>query len=318
MSNNSPFDDAVSAVHGEESDEDSTSDEVLAMRTLGFDAEVETEGGEAQEEEDVDATAAAKAKRKKEMDRYFNALKENKVVFIHLDIESGGEDVGMVQLSAVAHHSSNNLQIGDAFNRYIKPYATVTANDWNPHAVAITGLHHNDRRIQEADLFEVVWTDFTTWCRRNVPPSRVGCIVAWNGKGSDCKWLFKVTEETSHQMPPRLDFFMDPMKICSEYKSCKLHERHRNTVGYGLAVIYCEVTGKDSLENEHNSLFDSLAQFEVVRDSKFKPFWGKAKSVVPIAEVWKANRERFLAQKAGKRGLRRKSVANVADSVPLA
>ena len=53
------------------------------------------------------------------MSRYKAAINAGAVVFIYVDIESGGKDVGIIQLSAVAHHSSNNSKLGDTFDRYV-------------------------------------------------------------------------------------------------------------------------------------------------------------------------------------------------------
>jgi hypothetical protein len=36
------------------------------------------------------------------------------------------------------------------------------------------------------------------WCENVVPAGKIGCIVAWNSKGSDMKWLWVVFSEETH------------------------------------------------------------------------------------------------------------------------
>ena len=291
----------LQAIHGHETDEDEEADEVFSPRQLDYGAGAVPEG--VQPEESVEQTTAEsdKTERKKKMTHYSDQIKAGNVIFIHLDLETGGERVGIIQLSAIAHDSGTNQQVGATFNEYVQPSARAKADDWNPYAMEITGLGPNDSRIKSAAPMETVWPKWRAWCHELVPVGKVGCLVAWNGKGSDCKWLFKYTEEAtrnSFQMPQRIEFFMDPMNVIKTHKGCKLNEQHTGVLGYGLEVIYCYVTGETSLDGAHNSLFDTLAQFKVCKHKSFKSHWNMATSVVPLEEVWKANREQFLAQEA--------------------
>jgi hypothetical protein len=76
--------------------------------------------------------------------------------------------------------------------------------------------------------------------------NKVGMLLTWNGRGSDCSKLFHVTE-VSHRgrldMPPGISikYFCDPKNVISNYRRCLLHESKRGVsipVGYGLATVY--------------------------------------------------------------------------------
>jgi hypothetical protein len=78
-------------------------------------------------------------------------------------------------------------------------------------------------------LFEAIWAKFVEWCNNVVPAGKIGCIVAWNGKGSDMKWLWAMSKEThptTCKMPAQLEYFMDPMPVIKKYSGCKLHMKH--------------------------------------------------------------------------------------------
>ncbi|KAL3905294.1 MAG: hypothetical protein SGARI_004534, partial [Bacillariaceae sp.] len=307
MSDTEDHPDALQAVHGEESEEDEQADVICDPRMLDYavtavpEAPTETQA----EEETTEAAKkaakeAAKEARKKEMKRYTDALSKGKIRFIHLDLETGGEDVGIIQLSSVAHDANDNKQVGAPFNKYVKPHARVRNRDWSEVAMRITGLSYAKDEIKNADFIDAVWGEWLDWCKSRIPVGYIGCLVAWNGKGSDCKWLFKHVEESKSPLawPPRLEFFMDPMSVISGYKSCKLNMEHSKILGYGLAAVWCYIKEEPSLKDEHNSLIDATAQFDIVKHKHFRKFWGMAKSVMPLKEVWKANRERFLAAEA--------------------
>ena len=163
MSDDADDTDPLQAVHGDEIESDEEADEVFAGRALEFDAVAEIEGAPAAEPEESTAKETAKKARKEELDRYQAAIKAKNVRFIHLDIESGGEDVGIVQLSAVAHDSGTNLQVGDSFEEYVKPHSRITANDWSRFATAVHGLHHNDPRITSFSILLIKTSIAASW-----------------------------------------------------------------------------------------------------------------------------------------------------------
>jgi hypothetical protein len=76
-----------------------------------------------------------------------------------------------------------------------------------------------------AEFIAKVWAKFVDWCAKVVPAGKIGCIVAWNGKGSDMKWLWDVSEETyspTCKMHAQLEYFMDPMSVIKKYSTCNL------------------------------------------------------------------------------------------------
>ena len=161
-------------------------------------------------------------------------LKQNKLVFLSLDIETGGENCGIVQLSAeivrlelnreegkTAHDTLANVVRdgtlyhehdnpgGGEFNKYVNPGEDA---EWSRAATEITGLSETDARITSAWEIGPVWNSFCLWIKQNIAEDEHGVIVAYNGAGSDMKWIWRLTQApyAPHEMPPRLDYYMDP------------------------------------------------------------------------------------------------------------
>jgi hypothetical protein len=70
---------------------------------------------------------------------------------------------------------------------YVKPPPHVKAKHWSSQAEAVTGLTHYCDKIKNAQSIVEVWEKFVEWCNNVVPDDKVGCLVEWNGKGSDTK-----------------------------------------------------------------------------------------------------------------------------------
>ena len=50
--------------------------------------------------------------------------------------------------------------------------------------------------IQQADDIETVWPEFRKFIENELDKGyKDGILIAWGGKGCDCDWLFRVTEE---------------------------------------------------------------------------------------------------------------------------
>jgi hypothetical protein len=109
------------------------------------------------------------------------------LIYIHIDLETGGEAVRIIQISSIAHDYTSNSRFGNPFNMYVKPPPHVTAKHWSSRAEATTGLTHHCDKIKNAQSIVEVWAKFVDWCENVVPAGKLGCIVAWNGKGSDMK-----------------------------------------------------------------------------------------------------------------------------------
>lgn len=83
-------------------------------------------------------------------------------------------------------------------------------------------------------------------------------------------------------MPPALKYFYDPMATIKNYTSNKLHANHSGVSGYGLATIYCHVTGKDELVGAHNSKVDCLAQKTICDHDEMAKYFDKPNSGVQL------------------------------------
>ena len=86
-------------------------------------------------------------------------VKNGQVVFISFDIETGGDDCGIVQLSSECFILSSNGDEGggrrlkQTFESYVQPHESAI---WSKHATEIHGLHKKHPSIITADPLELV------------------------------------------------------------------------------------------------------------------------------------------------------------------
>ena len=78
-----------------------------------------------------------------------DAIDNNTLVMFHLDVETGGEQVGVVQFSCVAFDVGTKKTTG-TFDRYVKPPTYVKHKHWNKDCQEITGIAWNDERLKSA------------------------------------------------------------------------------------------------------------------------------------------------------------------------
>jgi hypothetical protein len=202
----------------------------------------------------------------------------------------------VIQFSCVSHDLESSETKGE-FNQYVKPPAHAK---WNEHASQVHGIRPTDTRIVNAQPIEGVWPLFVQFINQQLENDKVGILAAWNGKSSDLKWLFRITEETHHNqlsMPTGIKNFMDPMMVIRHYKSCKLNMKHATINSYALASVWMFVKEKDDLPNAHDSLVDAKAQMDVVVDSRFTPFINKSQSIVLWDDVWMAKKKTAAASR---------------------
>ena len=89
-----------------------------------------------------------------------------KALFSSLDIETGGEDSGIIQLSAqifrmVQHNSKLTSEIErECFYEHARPSSDAI---WDEHLFQIHGLHRDHPRIKEADNITAVSRRFCTY-----------------------------------------------------------------------------------------------------------------------------------------------------------
>ena len=170
-------------------------------------------------------------------------IKQEKVVFVSLDLESGGERCGIVQLSAeilrpeldraagkvtkdvlasvkrdgTLYHPETNPDAG-VFNKYLNPGEDA---EWEPSTTEITGLSPGDERITSVQDIDEVCSLFLKWIEHNIKEDEVGVIVAYNGAGCDMKWLWRLchAQNSAQKMHERLLHYMDPYLMMNKWKS---------------------------------------------------------------------------------------------------
>ena len=173
-------------------------------------------------------------------------LKEKKLVFLSLDLETGGESCGIIQLSAEivrvelkrggksaakdtlagltrgtgTFHEVSNPGAG-LFNEYVNPGDDA---EWNT-AGAVHGLSDSHPSIRSARDIGAVWKAFCMFIENNLSESEEGCVVAYHGAASDMKWIWRLTQRPNavHEMPAKLKWFLDPLKLIKAFVGCKLN-----------------------------------------------------------------------------------------------
>ncbi|KAL7547323.1 hypothetical protein ACHAWF_015821 [Thalassiosira exigua] len=218
----------------------------------------------------------------------------NQIVYIHVDVEDGGDECGLLQISAVfVDHEFNQL---GTFDSFIRP---PEGAKWNTKACEEShGYKETDDFIVNASGILDVWPRFKSAVEGHLDRGRkVGMLLAWAGKGSDCSKLFHVTEVGEHSaeldMPSWVKYFCDPCKMIQHYKSCPLNEKKRASrqKGYGLGTVYAEAFEKE-LEGAHNSLKDAQAQADIAALESVRKFIDKPTSVELLSDIWSGKRKR--------------------------
>ena len=200
----------------------------------------------------------------------------NEAVFISLDVETAGEEVGVVQLSAeisrlglVRHINKKGKQKGkenvgagtatnirrdpEVFNAYVKPSGD---EEWCSRAISIHGLTPNHPSIVGASNIATVWEEFVTWVERKIDVDETAILVAYHGETCDLKWIWKLTQapHSSLSMPDKIKLFLDPHYVMRKYKSCKLHPSKSKTDGLALGTVWSFLNDGELLEGQHDSL----------------------------------------------------------------
>jgi len=93
-------------------------------------------------------------------------LERDECVFISFDLEHGGDQCGITQLSAVLFRlgsKPNDPESIQVFNEYVRPPKSAK---WNPICIETTGLHAGHPSIVNADAVEQVWGRFNTFLQK--------------------------------------------------------------------------------------------------------------------------------------------------------
>ena len=209
-------------------------------------------------------------------------MTKNRLVFVSFDIETGGELCGIIQISAEIFRFEKDGTPSiekETFDEYVKPPSDAY---WNETACRQThGLHADHPNIKEASSLSDVWKQFELYIDRHVGKKQRAVLVAWNGEGCDLRWIYKSIQGPRSNLlfPKQIQFFLDPLKVIKQYKTCKLNSNHSKLDNFALGEVYRYITRRD-LDNQHNSLVDCQAQTLIVTDKMFFPFINKTHKCV--------------------------------------
>ena len=234
-----------------------------------------------------------------------HAFKNNKVVLISLDIETAGEAVGIVQLSAeiirmelVPNRSSltkdtanNIIRDSNFFNEYVNP-GEEKSHYWTAISQATHGLHPTHPKILAAQKIGDVWSDFCYWVHNNLKEDEVAIIVAWNGLACDMKAIWKLTQAPRSilNIPAKVKYFLDPYRVISSYKMCQLHPTKSKLPSLSLGVVWKHLNGAN-LNGAHDSLVDVKAQSDIITHGDFVPYIDRTQSIQEITDIFTKTQE---------------------------
>jgi hypothetical protein len=214
-------------------------------------------------------------------------LVEENCVFFSIDIETGGEDCGMVQLSAVQINFEANSTVHE-FDMYINPGHSAK---WDLMCMMMSGLNPSDHWIKNAAPIDIVWPEFVAFIEGRLDGgAKKGMFIAWNGKSCDLKWLFHVVDDSPDgvlHFPCWCPYFMDPMNVLKKYKSCQLSEGKHGLqyIGNSLRVVWSYANNMDWLPGAHLSLVNAQAQSDIVTDKCFTSFIDKPQSIEGMGTI---------------------------------
>ena len=222
-------------------------------------------------------------------------MKKNKAVFISLDLEHGGPECDITQLSAqlfrlngnyfnTKNHPLEATITSEIFNEYIKPPSTAF---WSQQCIDITTLHKNHTNILSALPIDQVWTKFITFLDKYINLNEKGIVVAWKGATCDIDWIYKLTQApfSSLSFPKQLRFCMDPCYCISKFKSCPFHPSISKLDSLSLVSVYYHAFGNE-LDNAHSSLVDVKAQTEIVLRQSYQKVYQYKSTYRDITELF--------------------------------
>jgi len=112
------------------------------------------------------------------------------------------------------------------------------------------------------------------------------------------RWIYKVAQapNTTLSLPDEIQCFLDPLKVISQYRSCKLNKSKSFIESYSLGVVRKYIKRRP-LEGAHNSLVDAKAHTDIVLHKDFIDFIDKAKSVRTIDSIIMKNEQNEVRKK---------------------
>ena len=147
-------------------------------------------------------------------------LHNHKIVFLSLDLETGGEYCGIIQLSGqlfrqnpVDAQGNTFLLVTETFNEYV---SLPDGAFWNDEASRLShGLCTRSPVIQNASPFAIVWTKFCSWIQCHVCPSEKCILCAYRDETCDMRWIWKhcLAPRSQLNIPSQIKYFMDPLEV---------------------------------------------------------------------------------------------------------
>ncbi len=219
--------------------------------------------------------------------------------YLSIDIETGGEIAGIIQLSAeivhmklvsmgrkLASDKAEDCRRGCTFNRYVQP--GCAPEYWDQRSIDVHSILSIVPRITGADEMRIVWPQLLLWLAEYSLAAQPIFFVAWNGGTCSLKWHWRLTQAPNLQYswPENVRYFVDPCCVIAKYKSCSLNETKSKTQGHVLGVMWSYINDGQCLENAHDSMVDAKAQSDVLTDVRFFPLINRSNSIQLITEMF--------------------------------
>ena len=231
-----------------------------------------------------------------------NELREDRVVFLSFDLEHGGEECGILQISGEflkislsgdrpRYDTASAIQRNpDCFDSYVNPGDEAI---WDPEAIGVHKLTPTDSRITNADDIGTVWERFNIWIDRHTSPEDTIVLVAWNGATCDLKWLWKVTQAplSALHLSSKIKYFIDPYRVIKKYKEGGLHPSNSKIESLELGVVWTFIS-KRNFNKKHNSLEDVRAQTDVITHDQFVRYIDTGFAVQDVLDIFTATQRR--------------------------
>ena len=103
-------------------------------------------------EDNIDGRSETPTEKRKKYSIVHEYIVNRKAVFVSLDLETGGDSCGVIQLSAEIFQVSEDLsgytRQNEIFDKYVKPSECAV---WSQSAINIHGLHAGHKNIVSAD-----------------------------------------------------------------------------------------------------------------------------------------------------------------------
>ena len=159
------------------------------------------------------------------------------------------------------------------------------------HATAVHGLRATDDCIKNADEIRVVWAKFMIWFNTLAADVPAVILVTWNGERCNLKWLWKICQAPNSlcSVPNKLQYFMDPYKVITSYKSCQIHPDKSWLESLSCGGVFHFLYPDEPLEGLHNSLVDCKLQTDIIIHPMFVKFINRKSSIQLIMKIFQTS-----------------------------